>query len=59
MQGCHEALDTKSHPAVMSEHSIIAVAAGVGGLSVSDLLFEMSQVTGVKGKECLSSVHNM
>lgn len=28
------------------------MAAGVGSLDVSDLLLEMSQVTGVKVKEC-------
>lgn len=36
---------------LQSCRSIIAVAAGVGSLDVSDLLFEMSQVTGVKEKE--------
>lgn len=41
------------HNCLTLQLSIIAVAAGVGGLDVSELLFEMSQVTGVKGKECV------
>lgn len=40
--------------ALQSFHSVIPAAAGEAGLDVSDVLFEMCHISGVRGKECIS-----